>query len=229
MMLAFAALVPAMSPVQAAETGDAGRGAVVFRQCRSCHEIGEGAGHKVGPHLNGLFGRRAGGLTDFDYSRGLARAGRDGMVWDREKLDIYIANPKSLVSDTNMNFRGIGDADDRRHVIAFLRGYSASPANIVESAPTAFARDPDVDPATLAIEGDPAYGEYLSSECTTCHRVDGADAGIPSITGWPEEDFVTAMHAYKSRYRVHPVMQMMAARLSDEEIASLAVYFETLE
>ena len=34
------------------------------------------------------------------------------------------------------------------------------------------------------------------------------------------------MHAYKVKHRPHPVMQMMAGRLSDEEIASLAVYFK---
>lgn len=117
------------------------------------------------------------------------------------------------------------DADDRRDLIAFLRGYSASPADIPESAPTAAARDPELDPAILAIEGDPAYGEYLASECVTCHQAGGADDGIPSIVGWPVEDFVTAMHAYKSEHRPHPVMRMIAGRLSEEEIAGLAAYF----
>ena len=28
-----------------------------------------------------------------------------------------------------------------------------------------------------------AYGSHLSGECSACHRVDGADNGIPSITG----------------------------------------------
>jgi cytochrome c len=80
----------------------------------------------------------------------------------------------------------------------------------------------------LAIVGDPAYGEYLSSECSTCHQRNGSDQGIPSVTGWPTEDFVVAMHAYKEKIRPHPVMQMMAGRLSDEEIAALAAYFADL-
>jgi cytochrome c len=37
------------------------------------------------------------------------------------------------------------------------------------------------------------------------------------------------MHAYKQKVRDHPVMQMMAGRLSDEEIAALASYFNGLE
>jgi cytochrome c len=40
---------------------------------------------------------------------------------------------------------------------------------------------------------------------------------------------VIAMHAYKQKIRSHPVMQMMAGRLSDEEIAALAAYFSDLE
>ena len=81
----------------------------------------------------------------------------------------------------------------------------------------------------LAIVGDAEYGEYLSSECLTCHQSSGSNDGIPGITAWPTEDFVIAMHAYKQKIRSHPVMQMMAGRLSDEEIAALAAYFSDLE
>lgn len=89
--------------------------------------------------------------------------------------------------------------------------------------------DPGPDPAVLAISGDPEYGEYLASECVTCHQASGADDGIPSITGWPRDEFVAAMLAYKTRARPHPIMQMMAGRLSDEEIASLAAFFEGVD
>ena len=75
---------------------------------------------------------------------------------------------------------------------------------------------------------DPEYGEYLSGECTSCHQASGSDAGIPSIIHWPEDDFVLAMHAYKRKQRAHPVMQMIAGRLGDEEIAALAAYFANL-
>ena len=81
----------------------------------------------------------------------------------------------------------------------------------------------------LAIIGDPEYGEYLAGDCTGCHQIDGSNDGIPSITGWDSESFVWAMHSYKQKEREHPVMQMMAGRLTDEEIAALAAYFETLE
>jgi cytochrome c len=37
------------------------------------------------------------------------------------------------------------------------------------------------------------------------------------------------MHAYKKNIRQNPVMNMMASRLSDEEIAALAAYFNALQ
>ena len=88
---------------------------------------------------------------------------------------------------------------------------------------------PVLDPAILEIEGDAAFGEYLAGECMTCHSAAGAARGIPSITGWPTVDFVTAMHAYKQKTRDNPVMQTMAGRLNEEEIAALAAYFMDLE
>ena len=217
------------SPVAAAEFGDADQGAGVFVECSGCHQLGPDAENGIGPHLNGIFGRRAAGVDDFAYSESLARAGNDGLTWDLEKLDFYVQNPKAFASGTKMNYPGLKDAADRADLLAFLRAYSESPADIPGAAPTFTALSHDLDPAILAIQGDPEYGEYLSNECLTCHRADGTTEGIPSITLWPQDDFVVAMHAYKRKLRPHPVMQMMAGRLNDEEIAALAAYFATLE
>jgi len=218
------------SRAEADDFGDPERGQKIYAQCQMCHQVGKGATHRVGPHLNGLFGRKAGGMEDYRrYSPGLVRAGADGMVWTFETLDVYIEDPRSLVSGTRMNFGGIATTQDRYDLLAYLREFSASPANIPEAEPTAAPTNPDLDPAILAIQGDPGYGEYLSGECTTCHQADGSAEGIPSIVGWPTEDFVLAMHAYKRKIRPHPVMQMMASRLSDEEIAALAAYFNALQ
>ena len=86
----------------------------------------------------------------------------------------------------------------------------------------------EVSDEILAIVGDIDYGEYLSSECTTCHHAQGLDEGIPSITGWPIESFVWALHSYKSGARNHPIMEMITQRLSNEEIAALAIFFESI-
>lgn len=76
---------------------------------------------------------------------------------------------------------------------------------------------------------DAAYGEYLSSECTTCHRSDGKDKGIPSIVGWPPEQFIAVLKSYKVKDRQNRIMQTITGRLTDEDMAALAAYYATLK
>lgn len=82
---------------------------------------------------------------------------------------------------------------------------------------------------TPAAAGDPAYGEYLSSECVACHRRDGQDKGIPSIVGWPPEQFVAVLKSYKTKDRPNQVMQTITGRLSDDDMAALATFYGSLK
>src|SRR5262245_20816107 len=59
-----------------------------------------------------------------------------------------------------------------------------------------------------------AYGKYLAQECTSCHRIDGVNNGIPSIIGWPHDIFVTTMKFYKDGARTNPVMVSVAGSLN---------------
>jgi cytochrome c len=224
-----AGLVLLAVPAHAELIGDAGKGAEVFSLCSGCHAVGPGAEDGIGPHLNGIFGREAGAHDGFAYSGAMERMGTDGLVWTLETLDAYIETPRALVSKTRMSFGGLADAQERADLLAYLRTFSDDPANIPGAAPTAVGTDHDLAPDILALQGDPDYGAFLATECLSCHKADGTAEGIPSITRWPEEDFVVAMHAYKEKLRPHPVMQMMAGRLSNEEIAALAAYFRDLE
>ena len=81
----------------------------------------------------------------------------------------------------------------------------------------------------LSIDGDPAFGEYLGSECTTCHQASGDSSGIPPIRGLPEDYTVRALVEYKLGARLNDVMKLMTSRLEDEEIAALAAYFAAME
>ena len=85
-----------------------------------------------------------------------------------------------------------------------------------------------VSAENLLAGADIGFGEYLSGECVTCHSQTGVNNGIPSINGLDAEVFASVLHAYKAGDLEHPVMQMVAGRLDDEQIASLAVYFATL-
>lgn len=209
--------------------GDPVAGEQVFKKCARCHQVGAGAKHRIGPHLNGIFGRQAASHGDFRYSKALVRVGTGGLEWHADTLNAFVENPRAMASGTRMSFKGLENAEDRRNLIAFLRTFSENPSDIPEADPTATATDHNLDPTIPALKGDPEYGEYLSSECTTCHQKGGEDDGIPSIVLWPEEDFVSAMQAYKNKDRPNQVMQMMAGRLSAEEIAALAAYFANLD
>ena len=222
-MLFLAGLFTASSAF-ATDAGDPERGAKVWKKCKACHQIGDDAKHKIGPHLNEIYGRTAGSLDDFKFSESMTESGASGLVWTAETLDMFLIKPKGLVKKTKMTFGGLKKPQDRADILAFLQTHSPE---VTKAA----VEDPEVTlaPEVLAIAGDPEYGEYLASECLTCHKADGAEDGMPSITGWPTEIFVIVMHSYKEKVRNHPVMQMMAGKLSNEEIAALAAYFEKLE
>ena len=84
-------------------------------------------------------------------------------------------------------------------------------------------------PASSLAAGDRALGEYLSSECVTCHQLSGRYQGIPPIIGWPEPSFIEIMNEYRERRRDNPLMQTIAGKLSSEEVAALAAYFGSLK
>lgn len=202
-------------------------GAEVFQRCTACHRIGVDATNRIGPQLNNLIGRKAGSIAGARYSDAMKSAGAEGLVWTKETLDAFLADPAAFVEGTTMGLRGVPDDDERLALVVYLEAFSLGAADIPEIAVTPPPRsDPKPADEIMAIKGDAEYGEYLSGECLTCHQPSGANKGIPSIIGWPTEDFVIAMHAYKSQSRKHPVMRMIARRLSDEEIASLAAFFK---
>ena len=99
----------------------------------------------------------------------------------------------------------------------------------LSAAPLAAQSDDPFRELILSI-GDAELGEYLSGECVTCHKPDvDPEGGVPEITGLPVEQFAVLLLSYRNKERENPVMQTIAARLSDEDIASLAAYFATRE
>ncbi|MEO1309223.1 MAG: c-type cytochrome, partial [Pseudomonadota bacterium] len=183
--------------------GDIEYGEYLSSECTTCHQASGGDD-----------------AEGFKYSLALQNASADGLHWTAEQLDLFLADPKGTIPKTKMSFRGLRSPEDRADLIAFL----ASLTRETTLPNTTFSVSEEI----LSIEGDIEYGEYLSSECTTCHQASGGDDGIPSIVGWQIEDFVTAMHAYRTKNRENPVMQMVTGRLADEEIAALAVFFQSL-
>ena len=116
---------PAPVVVAAADPALIADGEKAFRQCKSCHMVGEGAQNRVGPELNAIMGRTVGAIPDFRYSDVFQDAMAAGEVWDNDKLHAFLANPKDAMPGTKMSFRGVRDAADIDALIAYLQ--SASP------------------------------------------------------------------------------------------------------
>ena len=81
---------------------------------------------------------------------------------------------------------------------------------------------------TAIAGGDAEYGQYLSSECVTCHHATSPGT-IPPIAGMNEDGFIALMKLYRSKQLNNPTMQTVAMRLSDDDIAALAAYFSALK
>ena len=75
---------------------------------------------------------------------------------------------------------------------------------------------------------DVEFGEYLSSQCVTCHK-SKESKGIPSIAGKDYFYLVSLLEGYRSKELKNNVMRLQAGNLSDEEIASLALFFSQID
>ena len=105
--------------------GDAVAGAKVFKKCKSCHIVGEGAKNRVGPHLNNIIGRNIGAIDGFKYSKGLMAFAKQNPVWTESLLDAYLLNPRQVIKGGRMAFAGLRKEKDRHNVIAYLKETSS--------------------------------------------------------------------------------------------------------
>jgi cytochrome c len=95
-------------------------GAKLFTPCRACHSLDPADQGLPGPNLHSLIGRKVGGDATFDYSPVLRKANGDGLRWDAEKLDRFLADPAEMFPGLWMSIRGVEEAADRAALVQFL-------------------------------------------------------------------------------------------------------------
>jgi len=100
-------------------------GKKAFKKCKSCHQIGDGAKNKTGPHLNAIFGRKIGGLEGFKYSKIFKSMRDDGRVWDEESMAAFLAAPKQYAKGTKMSFSGFKKEEDIVSTIEYLKSFES--------------------------------------------------------------------------------------------------------
>lgn len=88
------------------------------KRCAECHALDT---DETGPRHRGVFGRRAGSIPGYDYSRALRKS---GVQWDAVSLDRWLTDPEKFIPGQNMDYR-VRNKAERDAVIAYLRSLSA--------------------------------------------------------------------------------------------------------
>lgn len=104
-----------------AEPAEVSRGEPIYARCLGCHTP---ARDSVGPRHCGLFGRRAGTVPSFPYTRPMKSA---KLVWSEQTLGRFLAAPMSVVPGTAMTYDGVKDARERQDLIAYLKHLDSTP------------------------------------------------------------------------------------------------------
>ena len=115
-ILAVALLVANVCTAQSKGTVE--RAQTLFRgSCGACHSV---SCNRQGPKLEGLFGRAAGSVADFQHYTPELKA--SGIVWTDETLDAYLRDPNKLVPGTTMAAWGrVENANERKALIVYMR------------------------------------------------------------------------------------------------------------
>lgn len=153
------------------------KGEKIFLQCRACHLATPDGRHTVGPNLWGVIGREVASQPDFPYSDALQAIGGN---WDYETLNRYLFDPAAMAPGSRMVFAGLKRANDRAHVIAYLRA-------LTNEEPLAL-------PAMSANTGAPTYGGLPEGEgreavyftCRACHALEQFTHQALSRESWDE-------------------------------------------
>ncbi|CAM4083134.1 MULTISPECIES: c-type cytochrome [Shewanella] len=79
--------------------------------------------------------------------------------------------------------------------------------------------------------GDIEAGKAKSMLCAACHGADGISLApiYPNLKGQKAQYIEKQLKAFKEGTRQDPVMAPMAMPLTDEDIANLAAYYESLK
>lgn len=106
--------------LSSASAADLKKGKKVFNKCKACHTLVENK-HRIGPSLHGIYGRKAGAVSKYRFSRAMKKAGNSGLVWDDKSLAKYLSKPRSFIKGTKMAFAGIKKPRDMENLLAFLK------------------------------------------------------------------------------------------------------------
>ncbi len=107
---------------QVSEAADVGERQFA-RKCSVCHTLGPDDQNRAGPTLYRLFGRKAGSLPGYPYSRALKES---DLVWTEETVsDLFDHGPDVVTPGSKMPLQRLTSSADRQALIAFLKRATA--------------------------------------------------------------------------------------------------------
>ncbi|MET0266941.1 MAG: c-type cytochrome [Duganella sp.] len=113
-------LLAVQTPVQAQRQATIEQGKRLWQQhCSDCHAIDT---DETGPRHRGVFGRRAGSIPNYDYSRALRKS---GVVWNAATLESWLTDPEKFIPGQNMDYR-VSKRAEREALITYLQSLSAA-------------------------------------------------------------------------------------------------------
>ncbi|KAI3118766.1 hypothetical protein CBS147326_9904 [Penicillium roqueforti] len=103
--------------------GDSQMGTKLFQtHCAQYHTVEDSGGHKVGPNLHRLFGRKTGQSDGYTYTDANKQA---DVIWNEQTLFKYLQNPKKFIPGTKMAFGGLKKGKERNNLITYLKESTA--------------------------------------------------------------------------------------------------------
>jgi cytochrome c len=94
-------------------------GASLFKKCARCHSLNANGIRRSGPHLAGLFGRAAGSVAGYNYSRALTGA---DFQWNARTLfQLFDQGPDKYLPGTKMPIQKIPNAEQLTHLVDYLQ------------------------------------------------------------------------------------------------------------
>ena len=94
-------------------------GARLYRKCANCHALTKTEIQRSGPHFSGLFGRPAGTVAGYRYSKALVGS---EIVWSDDTIaELFRQGPDHYLPGTKMPVQKIGSEQSLSDLIAYLK------------------------------------------------------------------------------------------------------------
>ena len=105
------------------QTADVAAGEKVFSKCAACHTINSGGANGIGPNLYASMGKPHGHVAGFAYSDALKSIPGN---WDWTSMNEWLISPRKYAEGTKMTFAGLGKAEDRANLMAYLNAQGSN-------------------------------------------------------------------------------------------------------